>query len=187
MKRSTFSISLGMSSARRSLSVTGLALVEEKRAARMVVRKRDCRTVSGEDGGEERTYRLEKGRHGGWRRKEQRRAIYRLRVSPRNHMTLFSSSPMAKRKRSLPEVLPNNILPQKKHYRQRAHANPFSDHALQYPSSPAAVDWSVHYPAFAATGKAPEFADIGCGFGGLLIALAPLFPDTLMLGMVLSY
>ena len=28
-----------------------------------------------------------------------------------------------------------------------------------------------------------EVADIGCGFGGLLIALSPLFPETLMLGM----
>ena len=27
-----------------------------------------------------------------------------------------------------------------------------------------------------------EFADIGCGFGGLLTALAPMFPETLMLG-----
>ena len=39
-----------------------------------------------------------------------------------------------------------------------------------------------HYPAFYGPGKTPEFADVGCGFGGLLIALAPLFPDTLMLG-----
>jgi tRNA (guanine-N7-)-methyltransferase len=77
----------------------------------------------------------------------------------------------------------NSLLPQKKHYRQRAHANPFSDHALDYPSSPEGVDWSEHYPAFAASGKTPQFADIGCGFGGLLITLAPLFPDTLMLGM----
>ncbi|TRM64953.1 guanine-N-7 methyltransferase, partial [Schizophyllum amplum] len=68
---------------------------------------------------------------------------------------------------------------QKKHYRQRAHANPFSDHALVYPSSPAAMDWSVHYPS----GKPPEWADIGCGFGGLLISLAPLYPTTGMLGM----
>lgn len=31
-------------------------------------------------------------------------------------------------------------------------------------------------------GPTPAFADVGCGFGGLLIALAPLFPETLMLG-----
>lgn len=44
------------------------------------------------------------------------------------------------------------------------------------------IDWSEHYPAFSASGKSPEFADIGCGFGGLLVALSPLFPDMLMLG-----
>lgn len=51
------------------------------------------------------------------------------------------------------------------------------------------MDWSAHYPDYfdAADpsnnkGKKVEFADVGCGFGGLLIALAPLFPDTLMLG-----
>ncbi|KAF8220110.1 putative methyltransferase, partial [Tricholoma matsutake] len=71
----------------------------------------------------------------------------------------------------------------KKHYRQRAHANPFSDHSLDYPSSPRDIDWASHYPAYADTGKVPEFADVGCGFGGLLITLAPLFPDTLVLGM----
>jgi len=76
-----------------------------------------------------------------------------------------------------------SLLPHKKYYRQRAHANPFSDHSLQYPTSPNAIDWAEHYPAFAGTGKVPEYADIGCGFGGLLTDLAPLFPDTLMLGM----
>ncbi|KAI0926386.1 tRNA (guanine-N(7)-)-methyltransferase (tRNA(m7G46)-methyltransferase) [Taiwanofungus camphoratus] len=95
---------------------------------------------------------------------------------------------MAKRKRSSPSTDPqqpehNPLLPQKRHYRQRAHANPFSDHALSYPASPETFDWAALYPAFAGSGKTPEFADVGCGFGGLLIALAPLFPDTLMLGM----
>ncbi|KAG0708100.1 putative methyltransferase [Suillus ampliporus] len=94
---------------------------------------------------------------------------------------------MPKRKRTSdkPATAANvpSLLPQKKHYRQRAHANPFSDHALAYPASPDAFDWSIHYPAFADSGKTPAFADIGCGFGGLLITLAPLFPDTLMLGL----
>jgi len=59
------------------------------------------------------------------------------------------------------------------------------------------MDWSSHYPAYFRNPEPPasdlpdvstvprrvEFADIGCGFGGLLITLAPLFPDTLMLGM----
>ncbi|KAI0293815.1 putative methyltransferase [Russula brevipes] len=77
----------------------------------------------------------------------------------------------------------SSFLPQKRHYRQRAHANPFSDHNLVYPASPDDVEWDAHYPAFSGTGKKPEFADVGCGFGGLLIALAPLYPDTLMLGL----
>ncbi|KZO96745.1 tRNA-methyltransferase [Calocera viscosa TUFC12733] len=109
---------------------------------------------------------------------------------------------MAKRKRSeasatAQERLPNSLLPKKRNYRQRAHANPFSDHSLQYPLAPSMMDWSPHYPAYfpspevsisdskdaSKVARRVEFADIGCGFGGLLIALAPLFPETLMLGM----
>ncbi|WFC98640.1 tRNA (guanine(46)-N(7))-methyltransferase [Malassezia yamatoensis] len=51
------------------------------------------------------------------------------------------------------------------------------------------MDWTAHYPELAVANKdgtvskKVEFADIGCGFGGLLMRLAPLFPDTLMLGM----
>ncbi|KAE8414512.1 hypothetical protein BDV36DRAFT_298957 [Aspergillus pseudocaelatus] len=87
-------------------------------------------------------------------------------------------------------------LPQKKFYRQRAHANPFSDHRLDYPLSPAHMDWSSHYPAFVNPDpeqtnlagarkllKDVEVVDIGCGFGGLLVGLAPILPETLMLGM----
>ncbi|KAF4595897.1 tRNA (guanine-N(7)-)-methyltransferase [Ophiocordyceps camponoti-floridani] len=85
-------------------------------------------------------------------------------------------------------------LPQKRYYRQRAHANPFSDHTLDYPVSPSAMDWSRYYPAWLdeegqesgevkRLRKEVEVVDIGCGFGGLLVALAPLMPDTLMLGM----
>ena len=56
------------------------------------------------------------------------------------------------------------------------------------------MDWSSHYPAFVAdtaSEKAVEakaltqnvtIADIGCGFGGLLIALSPLLPAELILG-----
>lgn len=72
-------------------------------------------------------------------------------------------------------------LPQKRFYRQRAHANPFSDHDLEYPSCPAAMDWSSLFPR--AGDRNVEIADIGCGFGGLLVALAPHFPESLILGM----
>ncbi|KAK0275359.1 tRNA (guanine-N(7)-)-methyltransferase (tRNA(m7G46)-methyltransferase) [Friedmanniomyces endolithicus] len=97
-------------------------------------------------------------------------------------------------------------MPQKKFYRQRAHANPFSDHDLTYPASPAAMDWSQHYPAFATTSiptydpkttttdanneiqvpqisQQVQIAGIGCGFVGLLFALAPKLPSTLILGL----
>lgn len=45
-----------------------------------------------------------------------------------------------------------------------------------------------HYPALLQAGqqgKQVEFADVGCGFGGLLVRLSPLYPDKLMLGMEL--
>ncbi|XP_076371299.1 tRNA (guanine-N(7)-)-methyltransferase isoform X2 [Tachypleus tridentatus] len=77
-------------------------------------------------------------------------------------------------------------LPQKRYYRQRAHSNPIADHCINYPVSPNHMDWSSYYPAFCSPTekkKKVEFADIGCGYGGLLVALSPLFPQTLMLGM----
>lgn len=61
--------------------------------------------------------------------------------------------------------------------------------------SPAHMDWSSHYPAFVNPDpsetnisggrkllKDVEVVDIGCGFGGLLVGLAPLLPETLMVG-----
>jgi tRNA (guanine-N7-)-methyltransferase len=70
------------------------------------------------------------------------------------------------------------------------------------------MDWSTYFPAYVAnrdaittpqadesslanlTSSSPrkltkevEVVDIGCGFGGLLVALAPALPDTLLLGM----
>lgn len=60
------------------------------------------------------------------------------------------------------------------------------------------MDWSAHYPEFFTSKsdniqvpniisqpsiqKKVEFADLGCGYGGLLVALSTLFPDVLMLG-----
>ncbi|XP_028577340.2 tRNA (guanine-N(7)-)-methyltransferase isoform X2 [Podarcis muralis] len=92
--------------------------------------------------------------------------------------------------------------PQKRFYRQRAHSNPLADHTLRYPAKPEEMDWSEIYPEFFAPLTADnqhddlkdaeertkpasqvEFADIGCGYGGLLVALSPLFPKTLMLGL----
>ncbi|OCL05111.1 hypothetical protein AOQ84DRAFT_299545 [Glonium stellatum] len=107
-------------------------------------------------------------------------------------------------RKSLSKEQQKLALPKKKFYRQRAHANPFSDHSLTYPASPASMDWASYYPAFVAKNeeseyvatqpredtlavrklsKAVEIADIGCGFGGLLFALAPRLPETLLVGM----
>jgi tRNA (guanine-N7-)-methyltransferase len=44
------------------------------------------------------------------------------------------------------------------------------------------MDWSEHYPAFVDRKEKIEIADIGCGYGGLLFALGPKFPETLVLG-----
>ncbi|XP_020578756.1 tRNA (guanine-N(7)-)-methyltransferase [Phalaenopsis equestris] len=86
-------------------------------------------------------------------------------------------------------------LPRKRFYRARAHSNPLSDSHFPIPISPADVDYLSHYPHFSHSSKADtekdvvfpkiRFADIGCGFGGLLVKLSPLFPDTLMIGMEL--
>ncbi|AQZ17375.1 TRM8 (YDL201W) [Zygosaccharomyces parabailii] len=79
-------------------------------------------------------------------------------------------------------------LPRKRFYRQRAHSNPFSDHQLEYPASPDDMDWAKLYPEFQdqSTGEMTNqvtIADIGCGFGGLLVDLSPEFPNDLILGM----
>lgn len=92
-------------------------------------------------------------------------------------------------------------LPQKRYYRQRAHSNPIADHSFIYPRIPEEMDWSSLYPAYFKKdgNESPgdrkkmdttmtalqqvEFADIGCGYGGLLVSLSPLFPNTLIIGM----
>ncbi|XP_074528437.1 tRNA (guanine-N(7)-)-methyltransferase [Halichoeres trimaculatus] len=83
----------------------------------------------------------------------------------------------------------SSSMPQKRYYRQRAHSNPMAYHSFDYPVCPEKMDWSELYPEFFT--KSPsdektsrvEFADIGCGYGGLLVELSPLFPDKLMLGL----
>ena len=73
-------------------------------------------------------------------------------------------------------------LPQKKFYRQRAHSNPLSDHTFDYPVSPRAMDWTHYYPN-SVQEQPVEFLDIGCGYGGLLVALSTKFPTKRILGL----
>uniref|UniRef100_A0A8C2SW67 tRNA (guanine-N(7)-)-methyltransferase n=1 Tax=Coturnix japonica TaxID=93934 RepID=A0A8C2SW67_COTJA len=57
------------------------------------------------------------------------------------------------------------------------------------------MDWAALYPDFfpvrdngtqqPGTNPRVEIADVGCGYGGLLVALSPLFPHTLSLGLEL--
>merc|ERR1719219_980642 len=42
------------------------------------------------------------------------------------------------------------------------------------------MDWSELYPN---NKNSVKFADIGCGYGGLLVQLSPMFPEKNMLGM----
>mmetsp|Transcript_30617 Transcript_30617/g.67813 ORF Transcript_30617/g.67813 Transcript_30617/m.67813 type:complete len:294 (+) Transcript_30617:69-950(+) len=89
-----------------------------------------------------------------------------------------------------------SALPRKKFYRARAHSNPLSDSLMHdVPLDPSHMDWSEllpsHFgpdaPSAQGEGEAPvvRFADVGCGFGGLLIKLSNLYPETLMVGMEL--
>eukprot|EP00752_Nemacystus_decipiens_P012755 g11295.t1 len=76
----------------------------------------------------------------------------------------------------------DGVMPQKRFYRARAHVNPLSHNdSFDYPNSPKEMDWSVHYPN--RPGLKVSIVDVGCGFGGLTVALSPLFPDKGVLGM----
>ncbi|XP_074488182.1 tRNA (guanine-N(7)-)-methyltransferase [Sebastes fasciatus] len=84
----------------------------------------------------------------------------------------------------------SSSMPQKRYYRQRAHSNPMAYHTFDYPVCPEEMDWSQLYadilpgnPSEKKESPRVEFADIGCGYGGLLVELSPLFPDKLMLGL----
>ncbi|KAK1326488.1 hypothetical protein QJS10_CPA01g02899 [Acorus calamus] len=76
--------------------------------------------------------------------------------------------------------------PRKRFYRARAHSNPLSDSHFPVPISPSDIDQSLHFPTFPNSDENKiRFADVGCGFGGLLVGLSPLFPSKLMIGMEL--
>lgn len=85
------------------------------------------------------------------------------------------------KKRPSEAITKDGEMPQKKFFRQRAHCNVLAcNDSYFYPRSPQVFDWSTHYPERPAF---PTVLDIGCGFGGLTLALATLLPDETILGM----
>ena len=85
-----------------------------------------------------------------------------------------------KRRREEGEEKEASALPQKKHFRQRAHCNPLSHNdAYDYPADPSKFDET---PLFSGGEDLVRFVDVGCGFGGLTFALAKLFPRKRILG-----
>ncbi|KAI7985986.1 tRNA (guanine-N(7)-)-methyltransferase [Camellia lanceoleosa] len=90
-----------------------------------------------------------------------------------------------------PYISKTTRLRQKRFYRAQAHSNPLSDSYFSMPIYPCHVNYSLHFsqlfPSFdqVDNSKKIQFVDIGCGFGGLLITLSTLLPDTLMIGMEL--
>lgn len=94
-------------------------------------------------------------------------------------------------------------MPQKKYYRSRAHCNPLSfNETFDYPTRPDLMDWTEeHYPEHPALKEAdssdkhtlafqpssmtirPDVLDVGCGFGGLTMALSPILPECTILGL----
>lgn len=77
--------------------------------------------------------------------------------------------------------------------RIHAHSNPLADHFFPYPSCPAAQNWETLFPLPPLPENAittatelqtpPDFLDMGCGFGGLTVALSETYPNKKVLAM----
>ncbi len=66
--------------------------------------------------------------------------------------------------------------------RVRAHVNVFSPPEKPPPAHPRVVEWAALFPAWKEGGRV-TVCDVGCGFGGLLEHLSPVWPDRFILGL----
>jgi len=73
-------------------------------------------------------------------------------------------------------------MPQKKHFRSRAHSNVLNANDFWFPARPQDVPWGEYFPQ-RASGERVTFVDVGCGFGSLCLSLAKTFPSQLVLGI----
>jgi len=82
-------------------------------------------------------------------------------------------------------TLEDGSMPKKKYYRSRAHCNPFSHNfRFEYPENPNLMNWKTdHFPSMSSESDVPNILDIGCGFGGLTLSLAKMYPQKYVLGL----
>ena len=92
---------------------------------------------------------------------------------------------MVKQLRDGADVEEEVAMPQKKHFRTRAHSNVLNANDFWFPTTPEDVPLKEYFQGRHSLDHAQEieFVDIGCGYGSLLLELADIFPDTLMLGI----
>ncbi|EFC43387.1 predicted protein, partial [Naegleria gruberi] len=67
--------------------------------------------------------------------------------------------------------------------RVRAHCNPLSDDFFDYPKKPSDVNWQEMYPMMNIETEKVEILDVGCAYGGLITSIAPVLPQTYILGV----
>jgi tRNA (guanine-N7-)-methyltransferase len=112
-----------------------------------------------------------------------------------------SKGPQKRSRQDVEPITADGEMPQKRFYRSRAHCNPLSfNENFDYPVRPDLFDWTEdHYPNHPllksddekhvissfhnASIVRPNVLDVGCGFGGLTMALSPLLPNHTILGL----
>jgi tRNA (guanine-N7-)-methyltransferase len=102
---------------------------------------------------------------------------------------LKRARPGAKLDRATARVDAGGKYPQRRDFKQRAHINPMNHQLYEYPVSPERAGWARHFPCLLGAGRPPgapaaaDVVDVGCGFGGLTVALAGALPGSLVLGL----